>query len=67
MLDFLVYPFSLTRRSDMGQLRDRMAQDLPQRSYSPATRRTYLLYCRKLAVFHRRSPVTASVLTRLAW
>jgi hypothetical protein len=38
MLDLLVSPFSLTRRRDMGQLLDRMAQDLVLRHFSPATR-----------------------------
>ena len=33
----------------MGQLRDRMEQDLILRKLSPATRRNYLLYCRKFA------------------
>jgi integrase/recombinase XerD len=40
----------------MGQLHDRMAQDLVLRNFSPATRRNYLLYCRKFAAFARRSP-----------
>jgi site-specific recombinase XerD len=40
----------------MGQLRDRMAQDLVLRNLSPSTRRNYLLYCRKFAAFFRRSP-----------
>jgi hypothetical protein len=40
----------------MGQLHDRMAQDLVLRNLSPATRRNYLLYCRKFAAFYRRSP-----------
>jgi hypothetical protein len=40
----------------MGQLHDCMAQDLVLRNFSPATRRNYLLYCRKFAAFHRRSP-----------
>jgi len=40
----------------MGQLHDRMAQDLVLRNFSPATRRNYLLYCRKFAAFYRRSP-----------
>jgi integrase/recombinase XerD len=40
----------------MGQLHDRMAEDLVLRNLSPATRRNYLLYCRKFAAFFRRSP-----------
>jgi hypothetical protein len=33
----------------MGQLRDRMEQDLKLKGVSPATIRNYLLYCRKFA------------------
>jgi integrase/recombinase XerD len=40
----------------MGQLRDRMEQDLKLRGLSPATIRNYLLYCRKFAAFFMRSP-----------
>jgi integrase/recombinase XerD len=40
----------------MGQLRDRMEQDLKLRGLSPATIRNYLLYCRKFAGFFMRSP-----------
>ncbi len=40
----------------MGQLRDRMEQDLKLRGLSPATIRNYLLYCRKFAAFFIRSP-----------
>ena len=40
----------------MGQLHDRMSEDLVLRNLSPATRRNYLLYCRKFAAFCRRSP-----------
>jgi site-specific recombinase XerD len=40
----------------MGQLRDRMEQDLILRGLRPSTRRTYLLYCRRFAAFFRRSP-----------
>lgn len=40
----------------MGQLHDRMAQDLKLRNYSPATQRNYLLYARALAKFFMRSP-----------
>ena len=39
----------------MGQLRDRMEQDLILKGFQPATRRNYLLYGRRLAAFHRRS------------
>lgn len=41
----------------MGQLHDRMAEDLVLRNLSPGTRRIYLLYCRKFAAFFGRSPV----------
>ena len=40
----------------MGQLRDRIEQDLILRRLSPATRRNYLLYCRKFAAHYLRSP-----------
>ena len=40
----------------MGQLRDRMEQDLKLKGVSPATIRNYLLYCRKFAAFFMRSP-----------
>src|SRR3954454_16912862 len=40
----------------MGQLRDRMEQDLLLKGLRPATRRNYLLYCRKFAAFFRRPP-----------
>jgi integrase/recombinase XerD len=40
----------------MGQLRERMEQDLILRGLRPATRRNYLLYCRKFAAFFKRSP-----------
>lgn len=40
----------------MGQLRDRMEQDLILRKLSPSTRRNYLLYCRKFAAHYGRSP-----------
>jgi integrase/recombinase XerD len=40
----------------MGQLHDRMAQDLILRGLRPTTRRIYLLYCREFAAFFRRSP-----------
>jgi integrase/recombinase XerD len=40
----------------MAQLRDRMEQDLILKKLSPATRRNYLLYCRKFAAHYRRSP-----------
>ena len=41
----------------MGQLHDRMAQDMVLRRLRPATQRNYLLYCRKFAAFHQRSPL----------
>ena len=40
----------------MGQLRDRMEQDLVLRKLSPSTRRNYLLYCRKFAAHYDHSP-----------
>jgi hypothetical protein len=40
----------------MGQLRDRMEQDLMLRGLAPSTRRVYLIYCRKFAAFFMRSP-----------
>jgi integrase/recombinase XerD len=40
----------------VGQLRDRMEQDLILRRLSPSTRRNYLLYCRKFAAHYRRPP-----------
>src|SRR5262249_46516623 len=40
----------------MGQLHDRMAQDLKLRGLSPCTQRNYLLYCRKFAAHFMRSP-----------
>ncbi len=40
----------------MGQLHDRMEQDLILKGFSPATRRNYLLYCRKFAAYYQRSP-----------
>jgi integrase/recombinase XerD len=40
----------------MGQLRDRMEQDLILRGLAPTTRKTYLLYCRKFAAHYRCSP-----------
>ena len=40
----------------MGRLHDRMEQDLILRQLAPATRRNYLLYCRKFAVYYGRSP-----------
>jgi hypothetical protein len=38
VLHCLVDPFSLTKRRDMGQLHDRMAQDLVLRNFRPASR-----------------------------
>jgi integrase/recombinase XerD len=40
----------------MGELRDRMEQDLILRKLSPATRRNYLLYSRKFVAYYGRSP-----------
>jgi integrase/recombinase XerD len=40
----------------MGQLHERMKQDLILRGLSPSTRQNYLLYCRKFAAFYMRSP-----------
>jgi integrase/recombinase XerD len=40
----------------MGQLRDRMEEDLRLKAFSPSTRKIYLLYARKFAAFYRRSP-----------
>jgi integrase/recombinase XerD len=40
----------------MGRLRDRMAEDLRLRNFSPATRRNYLIYARKFVAFFMRSP-----------
>ena len=40
----------------MGQLHDRMDEDLKLRGLSAATRRNYLLYCRKFVAYYRRSP-----------
>jgi integrase/recombinase XerD len=40
----------------MGQLRDRMEQDLKLKGFCPATIRNYLLYCRQFAAFYGRSP-----------
>jgi site-specific recombinase XerD len=40
----------------MGQLHDRMEEDLKLRGLAPSTRRNYLLYGRKFAAFYMRSP-----------
>lgn len=40
----------------MGQLRDRMEQDLILKGLAPTTRRNYLLYCRKFTAHYGRSP-----------
>jgi len=40
----------------MGQLRNRMEEDLRLKNLSPATRKNYLCYCRKFAAHYRRSP-----------
>ncbi len=44
----------------MGQLCDRMQEDLKLGGYSPSTRRIYLLYARMFAKFHMRSPAEMS-------
>jgi hypothetical protein len=57
MLHFLVDPFFLFRQEQfMGQLHDRMAQDLVLRNLRPATAHNYRLYVRKFAAFFGRSP-----------
>lgn len=40
----------------MGQLRNRMEQDLILKGLAPTTRRNYLLYCRKFVAHFGRSP-----------
>lgn len=40
----------------MGQLRDRMDEDLRLAGYSPLTRKVYLLYARLFTKYHMRSP-----------
>jgi integrase/recombinase XerD len=40
----------------MGQLYERMAQDLVLRNFSPATQRIYLLYCRQFVAHFMRPP-----------
>ena len=40
----------------MGELRNRMEEDLTLRGLSPPTRKIYLLYCRKFAAHYHRSP-----------
>jgi len=44
----------------MGQLCDRMQEDLKLGGYSPSTCRIYLLYARMFAKFHMRSPAEMS-------
>jgi integrase/recombinase XerD len=44
----------------VGQLRDRMEEDLKLGGYSASTRKIYLLYARQFAGFHRRSPAEMS-------
>ena len=39
----------------MGTLRNRMEEDLRLKGFCPATRRNYLLYCRRFAAHYRRS------------
>src|SRR5262245_32860223 len=40
----------------MGQLREKMKEDLKLRRYSPKTRREYLRCARKFAAYHHKSP-----------
>ena len=40
----------------MGELRDRMIEDLRLRALAPSTQRSYVRCARKFAAFHRRSP-----------
>ncbi len=40
----------------MGQLRDRMEEDMVLRGLAPTTQKIYLLYCRKFAAHYGRSP-----------
>ena len=47
----------------MGDLRNRMEQDLILRNLSPSTRRNYLLHCRKFAAHYSRSPEELGVAT----
>ncbi len=39
----------------MAELRDRINEDMKLKGYSPATRRNYLIYCRKFVVFFGKS------------
>ena len=41
----------------MAELRDRMNEDMKLKGYSPATRRNYLIYCRKFVAFFGKSPL----------
>jgi hypothetical protein len=50
----------------MGQLRDRMEQDLKLRGLSPCTQRNYLLYCRKFGLLAMGAVVEVDHLTRPA-
>ncbi len=50
MLQSQVNPFLFHQEFLMGQLHDRMAQDLTLRNFSLATACNYLLYGRKFAV-----------------
>src|SRR4029077_20895376 len=61
-----LFRFLAPRRSTMGQLRDRMEQDLKLKGVSPATIRNYLLYCRKFAAFYMRSPEELGASDRVA-
>ena len=40
----------------MGQLHNRMEQDLILKGLAPTTRRNYLLYCRNFVVHFGRNP-----------
>jgi integrase/recombinase XerD len=40
----------------MGEIRDRMAEDLALRGLSASTRKSYLQFATKFVVFHKRSP-----------
>jgi integrase/recombinase XerD len=47
---------SFSKENAMGQLRDRMEEDLKLGGYSPSTRKIYLLYSRLFSKYHMRSP-----------
>jgi integrase/recombinase XerD len=56
MLNSLVFCFLTHKEKTMGQLRDRMEQNLILKGLSPSTRKNYLLYSRKFAAHYMRSP-----------